>query len=119
VNDEHYNEIHGILFKPARTQSIDFVENVVDWILRCRKEEGGIPIFKTGFAKRPFKDDDTYYVLGICWLGTDIIQSQWFKNVPKSDFKHMRENHDDYIYILKKYGSPKDLTEAIKAEVVV
>jgi hypothetical protein len=116
---DHYDEVHGILFRPAKATAIDFKGNVVNWITLCRMEGGGIPMFRTGFAKKPFKSDKTNYVLGVCWLGSDLVQSQWFSNVPEEDFRHMQENHDDYIYILKKYGKVKTIEEAIKAEVVV
>lgn len=116
---EHYDEVQSILFRPARATAVDFKGNVVDWILRCRVEGGGIPMFRTGFASRPFRDNSTRYVLGVCWLGSDLVQSQWFKNVPHDDFRHMQENHDDYIYILKKYGNEKALEKAVKAEVLI
>jgi len=75
MSDDHYGEVHGILFRPARATSIDFKGNVVNWITLCRMEGGGIPMFRTGFAKRPFKSDKTNYVLGVCWLGSDLVQS--------------------------------------------
>lgn len=117
--EEHYSRVHSIMFRPARATAVDFKENVVDWIVRCRVEDEGIPMFRTGFAKRPFKDKTGYYVQGICWLGANLVNSQWFKNVPEEDFKHMQENHDDYVYILKKYGKGTALEEALKAEVTV
>lgn len=115
----HYDDVHGILFRPARATAIDFKGNVVNWITLCRMEDGGIPMFRTGFAKKPFKSDKTNYVLGVCWLGSDLVQSQWFSNVPDDDFRHMQENYDDYVYILKKYSKKETVEEAIKAEVVV
>lgn len=118
-DSEHYSEVRGILFKDAEAVAIDFKKNVVDWIVKCRTEGSGIPTFRTGFAQRPFKKGETFFVMGVCWMGSDIVQSQWFTNVPKEDHQHMHENHDDYTYILKKYGGKSVLAKAIQAPVVV
>ncbi|MCS7124560.1 MAG: hypothetical protein NZ932_03995 [Candidatus Bathyarchaeota archaeon] len=117
--EQHFTYMHGVLFRPAKATAIDFKENIVDWILRCRVDDGGIPMFRTGFANRPFTEAGTNYVLGICWLGANLVNSQWFQNVPDKDFKHMREHHDDYIYLLRKYGGKQALEKALKSEITV
>lgn len=117
--DEHYDEVHGILFRDAKATAIDFQANVTDWIARCRVEGGGIPTFRTGFAKRPFKSDSEFFVMGVCWLGSDLVQSQWFRRVPDQDFRHMRENHDDYTFLLGRYGKRGELEKVVQAPVVV
>jgi len=119
VNDRHYDKLHGILFRGALTTALDFKTRVADWIMLCRTKDGGIPIFRTGFAKRPFKSDDTYYVMGVCWLGSNLVRSQWFSNVPKEDIDYMQANTDDYQYLLKKYGAKGMLEKAVKAPIVV
>lgn len=117
--DQHYDEVHGILFRDAKATAMDFKGSVIDWITRCRVEGGGIPTFRTGFAQRPFKSDGEFFVMGVCWLGSDLVQSQWFNDVPDKDFKHMRENHDDYSYLLRRYSTQKNLERIVKAPVVV
>ena len=64
--EKHLEETKGILFRGAVGTAIDFQTRVVDWIMACRIEDGGIPAFRTSFAKRPFKSDKTYYVMGVC-----------------------------------------------------
>jgi len=119
MSEEHFEEAHGILFRGAVTTALDFKARVVDWIMLCRVEDGGIPAFRTGFAKRPFKSDETYYVMGVCWLGSNLVRSQWFSNVSKEDWQYMRDNTDDYIFLLKKYGRKGMLEKAVRAPVVV
>jgi len=115
----HYNKTKGILFREAIATALDFKTHAVTWIMQCRIQDGGIPTFRTGYAKRPFKTDSEYYVMGVCWLGSNLVQSQWFSNVPEGDWQHLHENSDDYIYILEKYSSPEMLRKALKAPVVV
>jgi hypothetical protein len=117
--EKHLEETKGILFRGAVGTAIDFQTRVVDWIMACRIEDGGIPAFRTSFAKRPFKSDKTYYVMGVCWLGSNLVRSQWFSNVPEEDWEYMHDNSDDYVYLLKKYGSAEQLNKALKAPVVV
>jgi hypothetical protein len=117
--EEHYEETKGILFKGAVGTAIDFKARAVDWVMLCRIQDGGIPVFKTGFAKRPFKSDKTFFVMGVCWLGSNLVRSQWFSDVPKEDWEYMRDNTDDYTYLLKKYGKPEQLRKAVKAPVVI
>jgi len=115
----HYERLREFMFKPARTQSIPYLENVVDWIIRCRVTDGGIPYFRTGFAKKDFRENQTLYVQGICYLGRDLVNSQWFKDVPGDDFEHMKHYHDDYLYILSRHASEAQVHRAKEAPVVV
>jgi hypothetical protein len=117
--DEHYEETRGILFRGAVGTALDFKTRAVDWIMACRIQDGGIPVFRTSFAKRPFKADSDYYVMGVCWLGSNLVRSQWFSGVPKEDWQYMHENSDDYVWLLKRYGSKEQLEKAVKAPVVV
>lgn len=117
--DEHYDEVHGILFHDAKATAIDFKANAIDWIIKCRIEGGGIPTFRTGFAHRPFQSDSKFFVMAVCWLGSDLVQSQWLVDVPNEDFRHMRENHDDYTYLLRKYAKKGTLEKAMQAPVVI
>jgi hypothetical protein len=48
-----------------------------------------------------------------------LVRSQWFSNVPEEDWEYMHDNSDDYVYLLKKYGSAEQLNKALKAPVVV
>jgi len=116
---KHYEEVKGILFRGAVATALPFEERVVDWIMLCRVEDGGIPVFRTGFATRPFKANAEYYVMGVCWLGANLVRSQWFRGVPREDWEYMRESSDDYIYLLRKYGKKGMLEKAVKAPVVV
>ena len=116
---DHYAELQGFMFRRGERLAVPFKENVVDWIMACRLDDGGIPYFRTGFAKRPFKANSTFFAQGICYLGANMIDSRFFRDVPPEDFKHMAERHDDYLYILEKYGSKKLVNRAIRASVVV
>ncbi len=116
---EHYDEMKGILFRGAVATALDFKKRVADWIMLCRINDGGIPVFRTGFASRPFKSNSDRYVMGVCWLGSNLVKSQWFRNVPEEDWRYMRENTDDYIYLLKRYAPRGMLEKAVKAPVVI
>jgi len=117
--EEHFEEAKGILFRGAVGTAIDFKTSVADWIMACRIQDGGLPSFRTGFAKRPFKADEDYHVLAVCWLGANLVRSQWFRGVPKEDWQYMRDNSDDYVYILRKYSTPEQLRRVVKAPVVI
>lgn len=117
--EEHYNEVKGILFRGAVATALNFKEKVVDWVILCRVNDGGIPVFRTGFAKRPFKSNSDFFVMGVCWLGSNLVRSQWFRGVPKEDYEYMRDNTDDYLMLLRKYGQKWMLEKAVKAPVVI
>lgn len=112
-------EIHGVLFQSMVADAVSFQNNVVKWIANCRIRDGGIPSFRTGFANLPFKQDDTFFIKGVCWLGSNLVESADFKGVPKRDFEHLRTHSDDWQYLMKKYA-PKSLQQSVqKAPVVV
>jgi len=112
-------EVHGLLFAKMVVEAVPFSTEVVAWISDCRLRDGGIPTFRTGFAGLPFKQDETYYIKGVCWLGANLVDSKDFKGVPKEDFEHLHTHSDDWKYLMKRYA-PKQLREAVeKAPVVV
>lgn len=115
----HYQEVRGFLFRTARAEAVPFKKNIVNFIMECRISDGGVPYFRTGFAKRPFSADAERFVQGICYLGRDMITSRWFSEVPAEDFEYMELHNDDYLYVLRKYSSPQDVERAQKAPVVV
>jgi len=111
-------EVHGLLFTKMVSEAVPFSQ-VVSWIADCRLRDGGIPSFRTGFAGLPFKQDETYFVKGVCWLGANLVDSRDFKGVSKEDFEHLRLHSDDWLFLMRKYA-PKALQEAVeKAPVVV
>lgn len=114
----HYAVLKDFLFRPARVEAVDFKENVIEWIMLCRVDDGGIPMFRTHFAKAPFREDETLYAMGVCYMGKNMVSSQWFRDVPRKDFMHLERSSDDYLYLLRSY-SPDKLEEAVKAPVVV
>jgi len=119
MKDRHYAEIHGVLFEPALREAVDFKRNVASWIADCRLRDAGVPMFRTRYADTPFKAGEVNYMLGVCFLGRNLITSQWFRNVPLEDFDYATLRRDDYKYFIRKYGSP-ELAEAVrKAPVVV
>ena len=112
------SEVHGLLFGKMITEAVPFSQ-VIKWIAQCRVEDGGIPSFRTGFAGKPFKQDSTFFVKGVCFLGSNLVESRDFKGVPQDDFNHLQTHSDDWMYLMKKYA-PENLQEAVeKAPVVV
>jgi hypothetical protein len=123
--------VHRIYATRAKKESKKFVEEWIDYdaIVGCVEvpnhiiyvRRNGKPVWcgNTGFAKRPFKADSDYYVMGVCWLGSNLVGSQWFSGVPKEDWQYMHENSDDYVWLLKRYGSKEQVEKAVKAPVVV
>ncbi|MHA1866363.1 MAG: hypothetical protein ACTSWZ_07645 [Candidatus Heimdallarchaeaceae archaeon] len=86
---------------------------VVDWIIACRRDEG-IPMFKTKFARLPFKVGGEPATMAICWSGHDGVPSVMFTHVPKNDLKLIEEGFGDWRKILTKYGTKRDIEEAEK-----
>jgi len=117
LGEDHYKTIHGLLFKSMRQKALPFQPHVINWIMACRTLDNGLPSFRTKYAKTPFKTDNRLYVKAVCYLGKNIIKSADFKDVPPEDFKHLEENHDDYIYLLRKYA-PELIEKAVKAPIV-
>jgi len=74
---------------------------VVEWIKMCR-EEGGIPIFKTKYAKVPFDNS----VMAVCWGGKNETPTIVFTDVPKDDLAIIETETGEWKYFLKKYGFP-------------
>jgi len=112
-------EVHGLLFSKMLTEAVNFETEIVTFISDCRLRDGGIPSFRTGFAGLPFKQDSTYYIKGVCWLGSNLVESRDFRNVPGEDFDYLRTHSDDWRYLMRKYAT-KELLEAVeKAPVVV
>jgi len=93
----------------SQNAALDLRKHVADWIKKCLTVDHGLPMFRTQYAGRPFKRDNEYLVLGICYSGPDTVKSRWFRNVPPEDFAHLTSYHDDYRYLLQKYGKPPSL----------
>lgn len=86
-------------------------KKVVNWILKCRKDEG-IPMFKTKFAGLHFKVDSEPAVMAICWGGHDGVPSVIFTKVSKEDLEIIEEGIGDWRKILEKHGTKYDIEEA-------
>lgn len=83
-------------------------ENVVKFITSCL-DVNGVPMFKTGFARRPFKEDTKRAVMAICYGGKEEWEtlSRYFVGVPEEDLKLMREKVGEWIFLLDKYAPEK------------
>ena len=86
-------------------------ENVVKFILACRRQEG-IPTFTTRFAGARFKFDSTNAVLAKCWGGKKEEISTYFYKVPEEDLKLIEESVGDWRKLLDKYGTEAQKSEA-------
>ncbi|MCW1312756.1 MAG: hypothetical protein OH338_05005 [Candidatus Parvarchaeota archaeon] len=89
-------------------------ETVTKFIVSCLDAKG-VPMFKTGFAKRPFREDTKRAVMAICYGGKEDWEtlSRFFVGVPEEDFKLMKEKVGEWIILLEKYAPEKLKIEKI------
>lgn len=91
-------------------------ENVTRFIMQCIDSDG-IPMFKTRYARAPFRVDGKRAVMAICYGGKEEgvfgPYSRVFVNVPEEDLKLIREKVGEWIALLEKYA-PDQVERAIK-----
>ena len=117
---EAFNKILLEAFgKKASSQALDWKTNIADYIAACRADKG-IPIMKTRYAGQPLMTvDGRRVVLGLCWGGEGRIEHRWFVNVPEEDIKRMEAELGDWRWLIKRYGKPDQIRDALKAPVVL
>lgn len=87
-------------------------ETVREFILGCRKDEG-IPMFKSLYAKHPILFNGKPAVLAVCWGGRGKFRdSFFFTDVPEDDLKLIEGMTGDWRFLIRKYGTKKDVIEA-------
>ncbi len=87
-------------------------ENVKNFIVACRKDEG-IPMFKTRYAGGRIKVGDKNSVIGICWGGYNRFpNSVVFVNVPDEDIEFLERGTGDWLRLMERFDLKKELKEA-------
>jgi len=88
--------------------------SIVNFIKACLLA-GGIPMFRTRFARVPFRVDRKRAVMAICYGGSAFTEpySRVFYDIPREDLKLMKERVGEWIFLLKKYA-PKEYERELK-----
>lgn len=103
LHDTGYPDIAGLIKKALDSviprKAIDFRTNVATVINQCL-QSGGVPMFRTRYAKEPFPMNS---VLMVCYMGR--LKGIWLKNAPTEDIEMLRAKADGYMLMLRKYGA--------------
>lgn len=102
LHDTGYPDIAGLIKKALDSviprKAIDFRTNVATVINQCM-QSGGVPMFRTRYAKEPFPMNS---VLMVCYMGR--LKGVWLKDAPPEDIEKLRAKADGYMLMLRKYG---------------
>jgi len=93
-------------------------DNVVNYILACRADEG-LPIFKTRFGGLPLESDGKKAVMAICWGGHELVSSKAFVDVPEEDLKLIEESVSDWRKLIEKYGTEEEKKKALSGGIYI
>jgi len=95
-------------------------ETVKKFIIGCRVEENGIPMFRTQFAGKSFEVNKSPAVLAVCWGGKEMPYptSKVFVDIPKETFEELKKRVGDWKYLIERYGTAKEKELVYKAPVV-
>ncbi|MGQ9469772.1 MAG: hypothetical protein ACUVTD_08160, partial [Nitrososphaerales archaeon] len=79
-------------------------ESITGFIESCIRAKG-VPMFRTRYARVPFRVDTKRAVAGICYGGVEPAEppSRVFVDVPEEDLRIMRERVGDWIFLLRKF----------------
>lgn len=102
LGEKEWRGVVGKMFmEKAEVESIDFQENIGDYIEKCRAD-GGVPGFRTDYADTEWGEKG--FALGVCMGGKGAIEGQWFKDVPKEDVAIMKRETGEWRKFREKYG---------------
>jgi len=91
-----------------------------DFIHRCRTVEGGIPHFIPKYGDAYLTEDlKVFDVLGTCWGGEpeSPVGSVMLTNVPHELVDEIKERKKDYVWLIKKFGTKKQVEESLIAPI--
>ena len=96
------------------------VENVKKFIIGCRADEKGIPMFRTHFAGKDFEVNGKPAVLAGCWGGKEMPEptSRVFVDIPNGTFKELKERVGDWKFLIERYGTEREKRLAYESPVI-
>jgi len=95
-------------------------KTVKKFIMECRTEENGIPLFKTKFADKEFESEGKPAVLAVCWGGKELPKttSRLFVDIPPETHKNLEERLGDWKFLIGKYGTESEKKLAYESPII-
>lgn len=93
---------------------------LAEFIHKCRTKEGGIPHFIPKYGDAYLSEDlETYNVLSVCWGGKpeSPVGTVMLTNVPHELVDEVKERKKDYVWLIRKFGTKKQVEESLIAPI--